>query len=77
MYRSTKTRFVLDCRHINECIHQFKFEFEDGSVAKQLFNKVNYLFRFDLKSAYHHIEIFSDHKKYLGFMWHFEGTTRY
>jgi hypothetical protein len=29
----SKPRLVLDCRHINECIHQFEFKFEDGSVA--------------------------------------------
>jgi hypothetical protein len=31
--RSNKPRLVLDCRHI----HQFKFKFEDGSVARELF----------------------------------------
>ncbi|VDI63463.1 Hypothetical predicted protein [Mytilus galloprovincialis] len=28
--RSKKPRLVLDCRHINECIHQFRFKFEDA-----------------------------------------------
>ena len=35
--RSGKPRLVLDCRHINTCIHKFKFKFEDGSVARELF----------------------------------------
>ena len=47
--RSGKPRLVLDCRHINECIHQFKFKFEDGSVARQIFEKGDFLFRFNLK----------------------------
>jgi hypothetical protein len=37
--RAGKPRLVLDCRYINECIHQFNFKFEDGSVARQLFKK--------------------------------------
>jgi hypothetical protein len=37
--RSNKPHLVLDCRHINTCIHQFKFKFEDGSVARELFAK--------------------------------------
>ncbi|VDH99043.1 Hypothetical predicted protein [Mytilus galloprovincialis] len=40
--RSKKPRLVLDCRHINECIHQFRFKFEDGTVARELFEKGNF-----------------------------------
>lgn len=29
--------------------------------------KVNFVFTFDLKSAYHIIELFQDHREYLGF----------
>jgi hypothetical protein len=56
--RSNKPRLVLDCWHINTWIHQFKYKFEDGSVARELFAKGDHLFRYDLKGAYHHIEIF-------------------
>ena len=37
--RSGKTRLVVDCRHINGCIHKFKFKFEDGSVAREIFEQ--------------------------------------
>ena len=67
--KSGKPRLVLDCRHINSCIHQFKFKLEDGTVARNLFCKGDFLFKFDLKSAYHHIEILEEHRKYLGFRW--------
>ncbi|VDI76235.1 Hypothetical predicted protein [Mytilus galloprovincialis] len=75
--RLQKPRLVLDCRHINSCIHQFKFKFEDASVARELFEKGDYLFRYDLKSAYHHIEIREEHKQYLGFSWIIDGVANY
>ena len=28
-----------------------------------------YLFKFDLKSGYHHVDIHPEHQKYLGFQW--------
>ncbi|XP_060077421.1 uncharacterized protein LOC132556975 [Ylistrum balloti] len=72
-----KLRLVLDCRHVNPCLHKFRFRFEDSAVALELLRKGDWLFSFDLKSAYHHIEIFSDHREYLGFSWDFVGVTKY
>jgi len=62
-----KPRFVLDCRYINPHLHQFKVKFEDIKVAETLFEKNSFLFTFDIKGAYHHIDIFMEHRKYLGF----------
>ena len=58
---------MLDCRHINQYLHLFKFKFEDIKVAELMFRKGFFLFTFDLKSAYHHIDIFTGHRQYLGF----------
>ena len=33
-----------------------------------------FVFSFDLKSGYHHVDIFPDHRKFLAFSWHF-GTN--
>ena len=63
-----KLRLVLDCRHINPHLHKFRFKYEDASVASQMFKKGDYCFTYDLRSAYHHIEIFESHKTYLGFV---------
>ncbi|KAK3102573.1 hypothetical protein FSP39_012299 [Pinctada imbricata] len=60
---------VLDCRHINPHLFQFKFKYENGEVAKVLFSKGDYMFTFDLKSAYHHIMINEAFYEYLGFYW--------
>ena len=36
------------------------------------------MFTFDLKSGYHHVEIFPEHRKYLSFAWTFSsGRTRF
>jgi len=75
--RNGKARLVLDCRHINPHLFKFKCTFEDQSVARKMFTKGDFLFTFDLKSAYHHIEIFEDHRTYLGFSWFLNGKKRY
>lgn len=56
--RSGKQRLILDLRHVNTFIYKQKFKCEDLSVATQVFDKGFYLFKFDLKSGYHHIEVF-------------------
>ena len=55
-----------------------KFRCEDESVALQIFLKGFFLFKFNLKSGYHHVEIFPDHRKYLAFSWDFgDGVVKY
>ena len=45
---------------------------------KTFLRKIFFLFSFDLKSGYHHVDIFPDHRKYLAFSWDFgKGHTRY
>ena len=73
--RAGKPWLVLDCRHINPCLHLFKVKFEDIRVAERLFDRNSYIFTFDLKSAYHHIDIFPEHTTYLGFSWSYNGTV--
>jgi hypothetical protein len=41
----------------------------DGSTARKIFEKDDYIFSFDLKSAYHNISIYKSHRTYLGFQW--------
>ena len=65
--KSGKKRLVLDCRHLNDCLAKFKFKYEDATVARQLFDRGTHLFSWDLRSAYHHISVFSAHRQYLGF----------
>ena len=53
--KSGKKRLVLDCRHLNDCLAKFEFKYEDGTLARQLFDKGTHLFSWDLRNAYHHM----------------------
>ena len=74
---SGKKRLILDLRHVNHFVWKQKFRCEDWRVSLSYVNKGDYLFSFDLKSGYHHIDIFPDHQTFLGFSWVFSGTVRY
>ena len=71
--KSGKPRLVLDCRHINPHLMKFKHKYEDTKVARELFKNNEFLFTYDLQSAYHIVQIFSDagsdHRQFLGFSW--------
>lgn len=75
--KSGKPRLVLDCRHINQYLIQYKFKYEDIQTAMEMFDLQSYLFCFDLKSAYHHISVKSSHFTYLGFSVTENGLTKY
>ena len=68
---SGKKRLILDLRHVNLYIFKQKFKCEDLKVALKVLSKGFYLFKFDLKSGYHHVEIFPDHRRFLAFSWDF------
>ena len=74
---SGKKRLILDLRHVNQSIWKQKFKCEDWRVLLSYVNKGDFLFSFDLKSGYHHFDIFPDHQTFLGFSWVFSGTVKY
>ena len=62
-----KKRLILDLRHVNKHIWKKKFKFEDIRNASIYLPRVIFMFKFDLKSGYHHIDILDDHQTFLGF----------
>ena len=42
-----------------------------------MFTREDFLFKFDLKSGYHHLDIFEPHQKYLGFAWETDNNISY
>lgn len=73
-----KKRLILDLRYVNQHIYKQKFKFEDWRTAINYFGSATYFTKFDLKSGYHHLDIFSEHQPYLGFSWpDSEGETCY
>jgi len=75
--KSGKLRLILDLRHVNVHIWKEKVSFDDWQTALSYFSKDDFLFSFDLKSGYHHIDIFPPHQQYLGFSWSFNGINRF
>ena len=64
-----KKRLILDLRRVNKCLSKKKIKYEDWNIALAYFEQNAYMFSFDLKSGYHHIDIYADHQTYLGFSW--------
>ena len=64
-----KRRLILDLRYINHHVFKQKFKFEDWRVGLDYFEKGSYFTKFDLKSGYHHLDIFPEHQPFLGFSW--------
>ena len=72
-----KQRLILDLRHVNKFIDKQKFKCEGVKQALSYFIQDGFLFKFDLKSGYHHVDINSEHQKYLGFSWMINGKQRF
>ena len=72
-----KLRLVLNLRYLNQYLHLLPFKYEDLRVAALLFDVDEYLFKFDLKSGYHHVDIHPDFHTYLGFQWETKGVASY
>ena len=54
-----KKRLILDLRHVNNFVYKQKIKFDDWKIFQNFVEDrgPGYLFKFDLKSGYHHIEI--------------------
>ena len=42
-----------------------------------MFEKGEYMFKFDLKSGYHHVDVHPDSHMFLGFQWEIKGVKNY
>ena len=70
-----KKRLILDLRYVNKCLRKMSVKDEDWKIALAYFQKNSYMISFDLKSGYHHIDIFEGHQFFLGFSWRFPGSS--
>ena len=64
-----KKRLVINLRYLNQFLKKDSFKYEDLRTLLSMLKSQDYLFKFDLKSGYHHVEITEFHWKYLGFQW--------
>ena len=72
-----KPRLIVDLRYVNKHLRSCKFNYEDIQTAADLFSKGDWFFIFDSKSGYHHIEIFPQHRQFLGFSLFYKDQLRY
>ena len=68
---------MINLRYLNQFLWQDKFKYEDLRIAMLMFQKGDYLFSFDLKSGYHHVDIYESHRQFLGFQWQQKGQTHF
>ena len=69
-----KKRLILDLRHVNTFLRKAHVKYEDWKIALSYFERGAYMFSFDLKSGYHHVEIYEGHQTYLAFAWQCPST---
>ena len=75
---------MFDLSYLNNYIIKPSVKYEDLKTVLELLEECFFcvcvcvyvcVFSFDLKSAYHHIDIFKEHRKYFTFKWEFEDRT--
>ena len=64
-----KKRLILDLRCVNAYLFKFPVRYEDLDTFCGYVDKNSFMANFDLKSGYHHVQIFEEHQQYLGFSW--------
>ena len=74
---SGKKRLILDLCYVNKHVYKERIKFEDLKLMEQFLNPHEYMFKFDIKQGFHHIDIYKTHKKFPGFSWEVGGETCY
>ena len=69
-----KKRLILDLRYVNKHIYTHEVKFDDWKYFRNFLNAGSkFIFKFDLKSRYHDIDIDKKFLAYLGFSWEIDG----
>ena len=65
-------------RYINQFVWKDRVKLDDWKTMMQYVKKGGYIFNFDLKSGYHHLDLFQSHQPYTGVnSFLVEGRVRY
>ena len=54
-------------------IYKERIKFEDLRFMEQFLNPHEYMFKFDIKQGYHHVDIHKPYQRLLGFSWEVGG----
>ena len=73
-----KKRLILDLRYINEHLYKDKIKINNWLYFENFLEHTDgYAFKFDLKSGYHHVDVFEEHQTYLGFSWKYNNILKF
>ena len=73
-----KKRLILDLRYINEHLYKDKIKINNWLCFENFLEHTDgYAFKFDLKSGYHHVDVFEEHQTYLGFSWKYNNILKF
>ena len=53
----------MDLHNVNAFVSKVKFKYEDLRCLTQVLEENHWFFTWDLKSGYHHVDIFADQQK--------------
>lgn len=70
-----KKTLILDLCRVN--IWKAKFNVEDIRNVSIYLSTDNFMFKFDPKPGYHHIDILDEHQTFLGFTWVVNGVRNF
>ena len=59
---SGKKRLILDLRYVNKHLWKQSIKFEDRESFENYVKKDLFLYKFDVRHGYHHIDIFPEHQ---------------
>ena len=60
---SGKKRLILDLRYVNKNLCKQSVKFEDWESFQNYVKKDSFLYKFDMRHGYHHIDIFRSTKR--------------
>ena len=58
------SRLIINLHYLNQYLWQDNFKYKDLRIAMLMFLKGNFMFSFDLKSGYHHVDIYQPHRNH-------------
>ena len=73
-----KLSYLRFLRYVNTHAYKDKKKFEDSKYFEHYSEgEEGYLFKFELKNEYQHIDIFQAHQNFFGFYWVIKGKIRF
>ena len=74
---SGKKRLILDLRYVNDHVYKEYVSFDDWREFQNFVNPNGFIYKFDLRKGYHHVDIFHEHQDFLGFSWSMNNKRKF